>query len=436
MEFLVKIISFLVVIGVIIFIHELGHFLVAKYCGVGVEKFSLGFGPKIFGFRRGETEYLISAVPFGGYVKMVGEAGNAEDEEDKDQVPPEKSFTNKSFWQKAAIICAGSFMNIMLAVVALPVIFMVGISVPSFVENPPVVGYVSKDGTAFIKGVKKGDLIVAVNGVFVETWEAVEKNTVLSGENPVDFKFKRDSEEFTVTFAQEKDKDIGFYPVMPAKIGDVMKGSSASSAGLLSGDVIKTINGNVLTHWFELQEYVQGATEKTVILERNGVEIMVKITPVFNKEANRYLMGVTQGKDTIKKRYGFFESIERGLEKVFELAVLFFIVIKGLIAGVFSIKMLGGPIMIAQVAGTAAANGLTEFALLVAALSLHIGILNLLPLPVLDGGLIFLLTLEKFRGRPFSEKFMNAVQQVGFVLLITLMVVVTWNDIMRLFGWG
>ena len=436
MEFLVKIISFLVVIGVIIFIHELGHFLVAKYCGVGVEKFSLGFGPKILGFRRGETEYLISVVPFGGYVKMVGEAGNAEDEEDKDRFPAGKSFTNKSYWQKAAIICAGSFMNIMLAVVALPVVFMVGISVPSFVEKPPVVGYVSKDGTAFIKGVKKGDLIVEVNGVFVENWEAVEKNTVLGGENPVDFKFKRDSREFSVTFVREEDKEPGLYPVMPAKIGDVMKGFSAEGAGLLSGDVIKAINGKVVTHWLELQEYVQGAEEKTITLERNGVEVTVKVTPVFNKEANRYLMGVTQGKDTIKKSYGFFESIERGLKKVVELAVLFFVVIKGLIAGVFSIKMLGGPIMIAQVAGTAAATGMTEFVLLVAALSLHIGILNLLPLPVLDGGLIFLLTLEKFRGRPFSERFMNGVQQAGFVLLITLMVVVTWNDIMRLIGWG
>lgn len=436
MEFLVKIISFLVVIGVIIFIHELGHFLVAKYCGVGVEKFSLGFGPKIFGFRRGETEYLISAVPFGGYVKMVGEAGNAEDEEDKDPTPPGKSFTNKSYWQKAAIICAGSFMNIMLAVVALPVIFMVGISMPSFVEKPPVVGYVSKDGTAFMKGVKKGDLIVEVNGVGVENWEAVERNTVLGGENPVDFKFKRDSEEFSVTFVQGNDKEPGLYPIMPAKIGDVMKGSAAESAGLLSGDVIKTINGNVVTHWLELQEYVQGAEEKNISIERNGVEFRVKLTPVFNEEAGRYLMGVTQGKDTIKKRYGFFESIERGLKKVIELAALFFVVIKGLIAGVFSIKMLGGPIMIAQVAGTAAATGMTEFVLLVAALSLHIGILNLLPLPVLDGGLIFLLTLEKFRGRPFSERFMNGVQQAGFVLLITLMVVVTWNDIMRLIGWG
>src|SRR3972149_6087581 len=148
MEFLVKIISFLVVIGVIIFIHELGHFLVAKYCGVGVEKFSLVFGPKIFGFRRGETEYLISAVPFGGYVKMVGEAGAVEDEEDKDPAPPGKSFTNKSYWQKAAIICAGSFMNIMLAVVALPVIFMIGISVPAFIDKTPVIGYVSKDAAA------------------------------------------------------------------------------------------------------------------------------------------------------------------------------------------------------------------------------------------------------------------------------------------------
>ncbi|MBI5560774.1 MAG: RIP metalloprotease RseP [Deltaproteobacteria bacterium] len=424
------VISFLIVLGVLIFIHELGHFAVAKAAGVGVEKFSLGFGPKIISVRRGETEYRISAVPFGGYVKMVGESPDEDvAEEDK-----KKSFAAKPISIRSLIVAAGSVMNLVLALVLFPLIFMLGIKVPAYFEGPPEVGYVSHGSAAEKAGIRRGDTVEEVNGERVEGWEGIYKATALNAEGPLRLLILREGERTDVVVNPPAGDGYGFYPPMPPVIGGLSKGFPAEKAGLKPGDRIKAVDGQPISHWVELQEVIKSSgRERTFLVERDGRSFEAKITAVWNSEMKSYLVGVMQVEETVIRSYGFFESVGLGVKKAGELVILLFAVIKGLFSGAYSVKTLGGPIMIAQVAGRAAESGAVELMSIIAFLSLQIGIINLFPIPVLDGGHLFFFLIERIKGKPVSEKILGISQQVGMALLIALMVFVTWNDVLRLF---
>ena len=431
------IISFIVVLGLLIFIHELGHFAVAKFSGVGVEKFSLGFGPKIVGVKWGETEYLISLLPLGGYVKMVGESlGEDVSEENK-----KRSFTHKSVGTRAAIVAAGPFFNLVLAAVLMPLIFIIGVRVPAFLDDKPEIGFVVPDEPADAAGIKRGDLVTTANGKAIENWEQLADILALSPDRAVQLAIDRRGESFSTTIIPLANKETGagyggMLPQMDPVIGEVAPGYPAKDAGLLPGDRILSVDGIEIAHWSELEELIRKSegAGKAFVISRGGQTLTFDITPRLNEEAGVYLVGISRHEDPILRRYGVVESIKKGTYTSYEMTSRLFMVLKGLVVGQYSLKTLGGPIMIAQVAGRAAESGISELLSLVAFLSLQLGIINLFPIPVLDGGHIMFFGIEAVTGKPLSEKFMSIAQQVGIVLLITLMVLVTYNDLFRIFG--
>src|SRR3972149_1124684 len=435
-------VSFLVVLGILVFIHELGHFIIAKLSGVGVLKFSLGFGPKIFGIKRGETEYLISALPLGGYVKMVGESTG----EEVSQEDSEKSFANKPISKKAAIVVAGPIMNLVLAFMLLPLIYLIGIQIPAYLDREPMVGYVVKGEAADKAGLKKGDIILSIDGRQIKNWEGLN-NTILSSPGSLlNLRVKRDGEIKEIALTPEASSQTGggiggFYPPTSPTIGGLAKGLPAERAGLKLNDTILAVDGIKIDHWVELQQAIQGqkpeakkseAEERLLLIKRGAETFEVSVKPQWNEDIQGHIIGISPLQETIIKRYGPVSATVEGTKKMGELTILTFAIIKKLFVGEISIKTLGGPLMIAQVAGQAAESGLTAFLSLMAFLSLQLGILNLLPIPVLDGGFLVFFGIEALRGKPMSEKVMGIVQNIGIGLLVLLMVFVTYNDIIRL----
>lgn len=429
-------ISFIVVLGVLIFIHELGHFAVAKFGGVGVEKFSLGFGPRVIGVKYGETDYVLSLLPLGGYVKMVGESpGEEVSEEDR-----ARSFTYKPVWLRAAIVAAGPLMNLVLAAILIPAIFMIGVDVPAFLDKPAVVGFVVKDKPGATAGIRKGDLIEAIDGARIKTWEDLLTQVTLNPGKPLTLAVKRDSENVNITLTPDTQPDngagfAGIYPPVEPVIADVSSGYPAKDAGLASGDRIVSINGKEITHWAELEDIIHlDGSKKTFVVSRGGALLTIDITPMYNTEMKLFLIGISRKESYVVKKYGFIEGVEKGLTAGVKMTGQLFVVIKGLVTGQYSLKTLGGPIMIAKEAGRAAKSGVSDILSLVAFLSLQLGIINLFPIPVLDGGHILFFGIEAVKGSPLSDKFMTIAQQIGIALLVTLMVLVTYNDILRLIG--
>lgn len=433
---MMTIISFIIVLGILIFIHEFGHFAVAKLSGVGVEKFSLGFGPKLVGFKRGETEYLISILPLGGYVKMVGESPGEEVSEENRK----KSFTHKPVSVRAAIVAAGPIMNLVLAAMLLPVIFMIGIQIPAYLEKPAEVGFVVQNEAAAKADIRGGDVIESVNGEKTKTWEDLLSQLALSPGKPLEIELKREGSVVKTTLTPGTSQETGagyggMYPPMKPVIGDVTKAYPAKEAGIKPGDVIRAVNGIEIKHWAELEEIVhRDGDKKTFSIERGAETLNVEITPNFNADSKVYLIGITRLEEQVLRKYGFVESIRKGLKAAVDMTDKLFMVLKGLVVGQYSLKTLGGPIMIAQVAGKAAESGVAELLSLVAFLSLQLGIINLFPIPVLDGGHLLFFGIEAVKGSPLSEKFMSIAQQIGIALLIGLMLLVTYNDIFRIFG--
>ncbi|MBI5682369.1 MAG: RIP metalloprotease RseP [Deltaproteobacteria bacterium] len=430
-------ISFLIVLGILIFVHELGHFLVAKKSGVGVLKFSLGFGRKLIGFKKGETEYLISLLPLGGYVKMIGEE-TGEDVKTEDR---EKSFANKPVSTRAGIVFAGPVMNLVLALLLFPVIYMLGIHVPEYMDKQPVVGYVLKDSAASKAELKAGDVILSIDGKKIETWETFESLIISNPDKNLRLTIKRDSnileKDLTLTSSQHNGSGVsGILPPMNPVVGGLAKNYPAENAGLKVGDTIIAINSRGINHWSEIQRMIQESSdnEMEMAVKRNGDALSLKIKPIWNEDAKIYVIGISPSQDMIMKRYGPVDAVIIGTKKMVDMTIFTFIIIKKLFVGEVSIKTLGGPLMIAQVAGQAAESGLTAFLSLMAALSLQLGILNLLPIPVLDGGHLLFFAIEKLRRKPLSEKIMNVAQQAGIALLVLLMVFVTYNDILRFVG--
>lgn len=426
--------SFIIVLGLLITAHELGHFLMAKALGIGVERFSIGFPPKMIGFTRGETEYCISWIPLGGYVKLKGE-GPDEVVEDPDDPA---LFSTRPPLQRAAVILAGPVMNLIFAFVIMPVHFMVGTSVPSYFDKPPVTGWVEPGSPADAAGIVPGDLVLSVNGEPAGTWEKLFEKLSLAegGSLTLEVRGRAGDRSFDLDLSSAEEGRIGIQPPLEPAIGGLTPGYPAEKAGVQKGDKVLSLGQVPVSHWSEMARIIHASAGKTMTLKvlRGEEEVSLTVTPVLDEKTGRGLMGITPQTETVVRRFPVGEAIAKGFERNVELLGLTFSFIRDLVMGRSSISNMGGPIMIFQVSGQAARAGLAEFLWFLSFLSLQLGVLNLFPIPVLDGGHLVFLTAEGILRRPLELRTREMAQRVGFFLLILLILVISYNDILRLFG--
>ena len=427
-------IVFVITIGILIFVHEFGHFIAARLGKIKVLRFSLGFGPKLVGKKVGDTEYQISALPFGGYVKMAGESP----QEEATGAPDE--FASKSVSTRAFVVLSGPLMNILLAFIIMPLVFMIGIKTPAYLEKSPVVGWVDRGSPAEKAGIRTGDYIIEVEGQKIENWNSL---VVILSTHPslgIKLKVKRDGTVKEI-FLPRASKNIkaqgyaGIYPPISPRIGQVRKGYPAEKAGFKPGDLIVAVDNISMHSWHQVSAYIRSHVGKDVdVAVKRGDKILhLQVRPVMDKELGYGVIGIVNRPEVIVKKYGLIDSIKAGMSRMVGLTYLTFDIIKRLFTMNLSIKALGGPIMIAKLTGEAAHSGMADLMAFLAFMSLQLGVLNLLPIPVLDGGWLLFLLIEKIKGSPISRKTMEVAQTIGFALLITLMIIVSYNDILRVF---
>jgi regulator of sigma E protease len=427
-------ISFIIVLGILVTAHELGHFLVAKALGIGVERFSIGFPPRMFGFTWGETEYCISWIPLGGYVKLKGE-GPDEVVEDPDDPT---LFSTRPPHQRAGVILAGPLMNLILAFIVMPLVFMVGMAVPSYLDDPPVTGWVEPGSPADNVGIIPGDLILNINGGETTTWEQLFEKASQTEDKKLEIQVRGLAGVRTVTLdlAEAEGGRIGLQPPMEPTIGALSPGYPAQKAGVEKGDRVLSLGQIPVSHWSEMARIIHASAGKTLTLKvlRGEEELNLSVTPVLDEKTGRGLMGISPMSQNVIRRFGTAEAVKKGFERNVELLGMTFSFIWDLVSGQSSIKNLGGPIMIFQVTGEAARAGLAQFLAFMAFLSLQLGVLNLFPIPVLDGGHLVFLTAEGILRRPLELRTREMAQRVGFFLLILLIIVISYNDILRIFA--
>jgi regulator of sigma E protease len=350
---LVSILSVIVLLGVLIFVHELGHFLTAKFAGVGVLKFSLGFGPRILGKKVGETEYLLSLIPLGGYVKLLGES----EDDVLTEADQARSFLVQPVWKRMMIVATGPIFNFLLAMLIFTIVQMWGL------------------------------------------------------------------------------------PVLLPKIGNVQEGSAALQAGLLKADTITAIDGKQISRWTDMAELINDSGGKVLKLTIKRAEIvqvvsimptLFKVKNIFGEEVNSYKIGISPSLETRIERLNPFSALIEGVKQTWVVSKLTLMSVVKMFQGVISPKTLGGPIMIAQLAGAQAKEGIIPFLLFMAMLSINLAVLNLLPIPILDGGHLFFYLIEAITGKEISLKWRERAQQVGFAILIILMLFVLVMDVERL----
>ena len=419
------------VLGVLIFVHELGHFLMARRIGVRVLTFSLGFGPKLLSFRRGDTEYCVSAIPLGGYVKMAGE--NPEDT----RTGAADEFLSKTKWQRFQVLVMGPVMNLVLALVVMALVLYQGAPVPAFDQQPPVIGSFVPDSVAQAAGVQIGDRVLAIDGKNVDTWEQFAMAIVSKAKRDVTLSIDRKGKGATVALVPKAEGkfemgDIGVLPVMHPVISGVEAGSPSVEAGLKPGDVVMGAAGERDVTNPRLVELIKAHAEQALTLDikRDGVEQQVAVRPRQMGDTVR-IGAQLSPYETRTIEPGPWAAIKLSVQRNWEWSTLIVETLAGLFTHSTSVKQLMGPVAIAQVSGSAAEAGWLPLFSLMAMISLNLGLLNLMPIPVLDGGHIAILAMEGLSRRDFSIKVKEKMLLVGFVLLLMLMVTVIYNDLTR-----
>ena len=448
-----KIWWFLLVLGVLVSFHELGHFLAARWVGVKVLKFSLGFGPKLFGRQIGETEYLVSGVPLGGYVKLFGE-------EESDAVTPEdrrRSFVHQRLGSKFFIVAAGPGFNFLLTFLIFTVWLSTGspLFMPTFRELTPDVEAMRPGSPAEAAGLRLGDRVLRVNDKDVSTRSELHEAIARSNGKSLTLDVRRGDQVKTVVVtptpvaidaAKDKDKEkdepvysIGIEESAPI-ITAIMSGSAAMAGGLEEGDRVLRIADQPVHTWTEMAAIVRTHARQPLEfeVERNGQRTRLTVTPAAEKvemdgktvEVGR--IGISRPGGLMIRAENLFEAPFKGAQATWALTELTVIGVYKMIAGEISSKNIGGPLTIANMAGEVGAQGMSKVVSLIALLSINLGVLNLLPIPILDGGHLLFFTIEAVLRKPLGERQREIAQQVGLFLLVGIMVFALWNDIERL----
>lgn len=424
----------LVLIGVMIVIHELGHYWAARWFDVRVDAFSIGFGPRIFGFRRGETDFRISLIPFGGYVRMAGEQpGDVEDP---------RGFQAKPRWQRLIVVFAGPAMNIVLAVALLSGLFMARYPQLANAGAPATVGHIKPGSAAEKAGLQLGDVIIRVDGQPNPTWEDIMLREVVSAEKALPLLVRRNGQEVPLSVTPMLDPktgvgSAGWAEQTDVEVGGLLPGMEAEKKGLRGGDVLVSLDGQPVRTVFTIHEVLERAAGRPVDLtyRRDGQQNTISVTPVQSDNGTgekRWMIGIKLSPRLIYTQLGFVDAVRESINQNIKGATLIFRFLQSIIERRSSAKSLEGPIGIAQLSGQAAREGPFTFISLMATVSLNLAIFNLLPIPILDGGVILLLLIEMFIRRDLSLQLKENIFKVGFVFLMMIVVFVLYNDITKL----
>ena len=430
-DFLTSLIAVVAVLGFMILIHEFGHYAVAKWLGVRVEQFAIGFGKRLIGFRKGETDYRINAIPLGGYVKMSGE--NPMDQRTDDP----REFLNHSRWHRFLIAIAGPAMNILLAIILLTSVYMLHYEYPAVDDQPPVIGWVLKDTAAAKAGFEVGDRITRIDDVQNPSWEQVGLKEALNPGQPLAVQVERNGKLLEKTVVPEPTgvDQIGYAGWAPKEnsviITDLVSGMPADKAGLREGDQIISVDGQPVPALAAMVEYLKETKDKPIEITvlRNGQPRTFTVQPVLSDKWYRIGIGSMQMK---VKTLPFAEALKLSLHENRQSGLLILELVKKMVQHKISMRSIEGPIRIGQAAGEAARRkGWTPLMSLTAAISLNLGIFNLLPIPILDGGVILFLLIEGLMRRDISMNIKERVYQAAFVFLVLFAVMVIYNDLMK-----
>ncbi len=451
MEILQSVLSLIITLGILVTIHEYGHYWVARRCGVKVLRFSVGFGKPIFSWHdKNGTEFAVASIPLGGYVKMLDER--------EGEVSPDEfhlAFNRQSISKRIAIVAAGPIANFLFAIFAYWLMFILGFTVVA-----PVIGSVDDQSVAANAGILPHQEIIAVDGSATNSWQSVNIGLLNrlgdTGEVALSLKNVGDDSPSTVTIAinewladQEMPNPVGamgihpFRPQIPPLIGVVSEGGSASAAGFRPGDRVIAINGNTVDDWMDFVAVVRASAGEALMVEllRETSIINVDLTPQTKTIAEGQVIGyigagVQQPKwpdDMMREvHYGPVDAFGAALGKTWEDTIMTLSSIKKMIEGLISVKNLSGPITIARIANSTIQSGLETFLSFLALLSVSLGVLNLLPIPVLDGGHLLYYFVELIRGKPLSENTQLIGLKIGITLVVMLMFVAFYNDLLRL----
>ena len=431
------ILAFTVVFGILVFVHEFGHFFMAKLVGVRVEVFSFGYAKRLFGVKKGDTDYRVSLIPMGGYVKLLGEGMF---ETDRPVAPDD--LMAKTRFQRLLIMAMGSIMNIVLAVVVVAFMNGVGVSVPEYQDEKPVIGWIEPGSPAERAGLRVDDEIIRIAGREVGTWNDVDMAVGTKPDRLVQLEIRRNGELLPVDLQTESVTRYqmgyaGFRGKILTQIQLVFPKTPAEKAGLEAGDVIRAIDGTPV-YFYQFLETVQKSADKDLLLtvERGAEVLSLPVTP--RREGDVGKIGITQVPKSVLKKYGFFAAIGQSLKENLRNVFLIVRFIKDLFTGEASTRQLGGPLEIANFSYAAFRMGWMPLLAWIAIISLQLGVLNLFPIPVFDGGQIFVLIIESIFRRDLGPKARQVWMSIGFVIFIALIVFIVLNDIVKRLpnGWG
>jgi len=432
-----QILAFVIVFGVLVFFHEFGHFFMAKLVGIRVEVFSFGYGKRLFGIKKGDTDYRISLVPIGGFVKFTGE-----DVFEKKREIEAGDFQAAKRWQRFLVMVMGSVMNIILAILLVTVVNMVSHTVPVYHEQAPVIGLIESGSPAELAKMMPGDEIISIDGKETKTWTDVDIAVGTRPDRTLIIEVKRDGRIIPIDLTTESRTRLafgyaGFMPEIWTQVTMVTANSPADEGGLEVGDIVLAINKETAFH-SQFIEIVESSPEVELefLVDRNGEHITLNITP--QREGDVGKIGIGHIPNSIIKKFGFFKAIGESVKFNVNLAFMVIDFLKDLITGEASAKQLGGPLEIANFSYAALRAGFMTMVTWIAFFSLQLGVINLFPIPVLDGGQILVLGLEGLFRRDFSPKVKQVVMQIGFAIFIVLIVFVLLNDIAKRLpnGWG